>query len=396
MHDFMNHCLHAWLRATGWDEHNQFSSLHSPSKAILDFAIPRGFLVTASKHAFPHLASSVTFAPVPSTRSSTLDLSYLYTSRSLNLPSPHQRPHADLSRPLPEEEPLDEQGKSIHIGSSLLYGRLFMPTADLEAMWVRRWSQRTLIRCMAFSSAKAAPNPSSVMDGDQGPLTALLHSADLGFVSGHLEYDGGRWSMEAMGNSDDALLGLRALYNFPRKESLSHADDMSIEEVAQGPDGEGMVIKEDGEGLRPSSIPTVSAWSVGGEMYYTGKEHSGGLSLGGRYRQTLPRLYEVTMTANPILGHLSTAYTLSAWRNTLLLSSRYEFNLHSYESDVCAGAEWRSGEDGVVRVRFGLREGLRLIFDGKYGRAWFAFGVGVGGEGKASTGKLGLQVQFIG
>ncbi|RKP14730.1 hypothetical protein BJ684DRAFT_3864, partial [Piptocephalis cylindrospora] len=296
MHDFMNHCLHAWLRATGWDEHNQFASLHSPSKAILDFVIPRGFLVTASKHAYPHLASSVTFAPVPSTRTSTLDLSYLYTSRSLNLPSPHQRPHADLSRPLPDEEPLDERGRSVHIGSTLLYGRLFMPTGDLEAMWVRRCSQRTL-----------------------GPLTALLHSADLGFVSGHVEYDGGRWSMEVMGNSDDALLGLRALYNFPRKESFHHREG----------------------NIRSISSPTVSAWSVGGEMYYTGKEHSGGLSLGGRYRQTLPRLYEVTMTANPILGHLSTAYTLSAWRNTLLLSSRYEFNLHSYESDVCAGAEWR-------------------------------------------------------
>lgn len=40
-----------------------------------------------------------------------------------------------------------------------------------------------------------------------------------------------------------------------------------------------------------------------------------------------------------MLGHISGAYTARVSRD-LSLSSRYDFNVYSYESEWCMGAEW--------------------------------------------------------
>lgn len=47
----------------------------------------------------------------------------------------------------------------------------------------------------------------------------------------------------------------------------------------------------------------------------------------------------ITALFNPMLGHISGAYTARASRD-LSLSSRYDFNVYSYESEWCLGAEW--------------------------------------------------------
>jgi distribution and morphology protein 10 len=55
------------------------------------------------------------------------------------------------------------------------------------------------------------------------------------------------------------------------------------------------------------------------------------------------------------MGYTSTAYT-AAVNPQLTCSTRFDFNLYSYESDLCIGAEWRNGGEGVVKGRFGFRQ----------------------------------------
>lgn len=58
-----------------------------------------------------------------------------------------------------------------------------------------------------------------------------------------------------------------------------------------------------------------------------------------------------TLTAlfNPIIGHISTSYVAQVSRD-LALCSRFDFNVYSYESEWCLGAEWwiRRGMGGSV------------------------------------------------
>lgn len=62
----------------------------------------------------------------------------------------------------------------------------------------------------------------------------------------------------------------------------------------------------------------------------------------------------ITALFNPMLGHIQSAYTARVSRD-LTLSSRFDFNVYSYESEWTMGAEWwlrrsprsHSGDDEV-------------------------------------------------
>lgn len=86
--------------------------------------------------------------------------------------------------------------------------------------------------------------------------------------------------------------------------------------------------------------------SLGGELYYTAKEKSGGVSLGLRAvladkANTQAPSSVVTLTANPIMGHLSSSYVQQASPH-LLLAAKYDFNMYSFESDLAFGMELHS------------------------------------------------------
>ncbi|KAL8746451.1 MAG: hypothetical protein Q9190_001548 [Brigantiaea leucoxantha] len=51
--------------------------------------------------------------------------------------------------------------------------------------------------------------------------------------------------------------------------------------------------------------------------------------------------YTMTLTLNPLMGNLSSTYSVRAG-DLLSLSTRFDFNVYSYESDVVMGMElWR-------------------------------------------------------
>lgn len=63
-----------------------------------------------------------------------------------------------------------------------------------------------------------------------------------------------------------------------------------------------------------------------------------------------------TLVANPLIGHVSAAYTSQVGRD-LTVSSRFDFNLFSYEGEWTVGGEWfprktrdRDREAGVMKA----------------------------------------------
>lgn len=62
------------------------------------------------------------------------------------------------------------------------------------------------------------------------------------------------------------------------------------------------------------------------------------VSVSHRFQSSQPPT-TITALLNPITGHILTAYTARVSSN-LALSSRYAFNINSYESEWTMGAEW--------------------------------------------------------
>ncbi|KAJ3086146.1 Mitochondrial distribution and morphology protein 10 [Quaeritorhiza haematococci] len=120
-----------------------------------------------------------------------------------------------------------------------------------------------------------------------------------------------------------------------------------------------------------------TSWSGGGEIYYTGKEKSGGLSVGARYhRKYAPGVHSIlTFVANPMMGHITSSYTTTV-RPNMDLSTRYDFNTYSYESDLAVGMEYApQGKDQLMKARVSLSQGLALKLESRYKRALFSIGL---------------------
>lgn len=127
---------------------------------------------------------------------------------------------------------------------------------------------------------------------------------------------------------------MRGLYNFgpdPREGARSPELEKVEQEIRK------LEGKEPTTGMK-------GRFSAGAEMYYGLLNKSGGISTGIRFA-TLPSHsgfpYTMTLTLNPLMGNLSSAYAVKAGRS-LALCSRFDFNFYSYESELQVGMElWR-------------------------------------------------------
>jgi distribution and morphology protein 10 len=182
-----------------------------------------------------------------------------------------------------------------------LYGRIFLPQSRLEALYLRRLTPTRQLRIAAVSD-------SNLNNG--GTILTLLQT------------DFGKYSTEYMYSTDSALMGVRGLYNF-------------------GPDPR--VAPTEPKAAEPVDL-VHGRFSAGAELYYGILNKSGGISTGLRFA-TLPNHpgfpYTMTLTLNPLMGNLSSTYAVKAGHN-LALSSRFDFNFYSYESELQLGCElWR-------------------------------------------------------
>ncbi|TPX67586.1 hypothetical protein SpCBS45565_g03719 [Spizellomyces sp. 'palustris'] len=331
MLDFMEYCLRRYYYSINWRE-DQYSTLLTDSRRLLDFAVPHGFSITLGKTISPVLKGTYTLG-IPNIRS----VGFLFTSAPLDLPPMHLKDEggltpscvddlkvygkAGINCSIPVVPSTHEAIKSSDTGNYLVYGRLF-EDLRLEALYSKSLSRNTLIVASGVNSWKPrAPNSSSSVN------TQLLYSS--------LSY-----SSELSYSSDDHVIGLSGLYRF-----------------------------------------SGSNWSAGSEVYYTAKERSGGLSLGARYKN--PSKHDapaepktvLTFLANPMMGHVSASYATTIRKN-LTMATRYDFNVYSYEADLVLGVEYAPPEkEQLVKARVSLSEGLALKLEGQYKRALFSIGL---------------------
>ncbi|KAI4115902.1 MAG: hypothetical protein LQ345_003586 [Seirophora villosa] len=341
MLDFTDYVQYAFYESSHWNRNNSY--------ALLDFPTPLGLRLHISALSTPQFASSYSLA---STGLLCGSLSYLYTSlalpalpsatRSLPLPAFTPTSYRQLLPLRPPDPPwwweIWHTGRRIDNRDALLYGRLYLPQSTLEALYLRRLSPTTQLKINAVSDVRL-PNGGSVL--------ALLAQ------------DTGRWSAEYMYSTDSALLGVRGLYNFgpdPRNPGIgtkSPATETVVEEVNV----------RSGARESVSGGEQVSRFSAGAEVYYGLLNKSGGMSTGVRFA-TLPAHtgfpYTMTLTLNPLMGNLSSSYSVRAG-DLLSLSSRFDFNVYSYESGVVVGTElWKLRDLGEKDGRLSREEEKQL------------------------------------
>lgn len=300
-------------------------------------------------------------------------ISYLYSTIPLDgIPSATPsiplrsfvRGYRDISLPLvpPKSyELLDGERKP-----TLLHATMALPPPSvLTALYARRISPRTLLSLSLNSKSGSSPTT-----GSSPPPASIL---------AHVQYDTGRYRVEALGSTDSALLGLRGLWNFgfaaqsPTGESLlSGSGPDHLEELSD--------ISNPTESINHQHTvkPKPSLLSAGAEVYYSPLSSVIGLSTGLRFI-TLPPAnsvhvasstsskplagtsvalssaasnafssqnassfpYTMTLTLTPLTGSLTSTYSIKPTQN-LALSSRFGFNVYSWESEYVLGAEiWR-------------------------------------------------------
>ena len=230
--------------------------------------------------------------------------------------------------------------------ASLLHATLHLPPpTTLNALFLRRLSP-TMQLSMAICSSRDSPLSKSA------PQASLLTQ---------LSHDTGKYSNEYLFSTDSTLFGWRGLWNF-------------------GPDP---------RRLKPGSAAPLSLLSAGAEAYYSPVSSLVGMSTGLRF-STLPAAtegssspttqsqtqaqslaqtaapistfpYTLTLTLTPLTGSVSTTYSLSASPN-ISFSSRFGFNVYSWESEMVAGCElWRPSkpaqpeDDGLEWARRKMR-----------------------------------------
>ncbi|KXL45428.1 hypothetical protein M433DRAFT_65520 [Acidomyces richmondensis BFW] len=308
MLEFMDYVLAAFHAQTQWNTDQSYSSLTTTAHNLLDFNIPTGLKLHASSLSSANFATSYTLGSKGVVDGS---LSFLYSSLELGIETRSAlvrleqlvrgyRHLAELRAP--DGARADATGKAGDNKDALLYGRFYLPSSTLEALYLRRTAPHRLLRLAAVSNNEL-PNG--------GTLLAVLQN------------DQGKYSTEYLYSTDSSLLGVRGLYNFGYDPRFS-------------------------EGPRPSSQTPAHPWdhqngrlSAGAEAYFSPVNKSGGVSCGLRF-STLPIHtgfpYTMTLTLNPLMGNLSSTYSVKAGSN-LALSSRFDFNVYSYESDVVVGIE---------------------------------------------------------
>ncbi|KAL6885231.1 hypothetical protein HDV57DRAFT_492425 [Trichoderma longibrachiatum] len=318
MREFMDYVHSAFYEATGWRRDNSYAALNSTTDALLNFRTPRGLRLTLSALASPNFATSYQLGSVGvvdgsiSYLFSSVPLRLLLTPQSENVPLPDLlRSYRPLTPVARRDDPSlrrpDDEDKT---NESLLYGRLYLPRSQLEALLVRRLSPALQAQFSAVSGQ---------------------HLRDGGTALGLLQYDVGRYALEGLASTDGGLLGFRGVYNFGGDlSSKKHTAASTAENGNGGGNGDKERI--------------YGRFSTGGEIYYGTLNKSGGISIGARFA-TLPdhkgTPLSATLTLNPLMGNIAASYAVMAGKDCSL-ATRMEFNIFSYESSWAVGMElWR-------------------------------------------------------
>ncbi|KAJ2649442.1 Mitochondrial distribution and morphology protein 10 [Coemansia sp. RSA 1250] len=412
---------------TGWDESNSYATFCRASKAILDFTIPYGLSVSTGRGVGSNLSSQLVFSMVPSSASS---IGYLAASRPLFAISPavsSNEPYQTSTAPSAKAPAFSDQSKSDIISNpradaaDLKLARRYQLQDELNAqnllqnirtgIWKCRWGPTDYSKNDQLQSyageymAVAQLYPSlATMTGSymvrRSATSELTISgvsvagaqADLQLIVQHA-LNQRRWSSEATFGTNGKLFGLRGQYNFGDVASLDAAAREYYEAGNAGIH-------------RKACDKAQGRLSVGSEVYFGAQEASGGVSVGLRYRYDHPLLSELTCVLNPLMGHLSLAWTQQL-RPQMYAATRYDFNAFSLSSELAVGVEWQLDQNSLVKARWSDSQGLRCLVDTRLNNMVFSMGLDIAGGTSSGTAQpseagirrfvrsLGLQFQWF-
>ncbi|KAJ7591213.1 mitochondrial distribution and morphology protein 10 [Mycena floridula] len=395
MHPFATYVLRSYYKATGWNDDNLFTNLTRSSDAILDFAVPKGLHLSVSKSPNALFRTTYSMTAMPSLTGS---VGYIFTSCDLDIQNSGNVRFKDMvdrftvyDQPRRPEAKEEEwlAGERVRARDYLLYGRFYLPTGRLDALYSARISP-TLQGVVAAISDPPSGQPDARKGGD------------LSNIIVHLQHDMGKSCTEYSWSAEDAMWGVKFLHNFGGRAAVSDGNEKN----------DGHLKRVDEE--EPVDGGLKGRFSAGAEFYFSAKERSAGVSTGIRF-STLPDATPpsaqlssssssphsqppTTITAlyNPMLGHLSSAYSARVSRD-LSLSSRFEFNVYSFESEWTMGAEWwlrrpvaeTLDEDdpakiqdlgfpsvhGVVKARASTSNDVSLMWEGRLRNMLVSLGV---------------------
>ncbi|KAG9017007.1 Mitochondrial distribution and morphology protein 10 [Tulasnella sp. JGI-2019a] len=358
MHPFASYVLRSYYQATGWNDDNLYLNLTRSSTAILDFTLPKGLMFNISKAPNALFKTTYSMNALPSLNGS---VGYIFTSCDLDVKGSNSVRFKDMierfkvydAPRIPEsKEQIWQGGERIDTRDYLLYGRIYVPTARLDALYSTRLSRTLQLSVAGISYPTPPPRVSLAMSQSQAQMQKEAEAAQAAGsnLMFSLQHDTGRWCTEYSYSVDDGMLGARVLHNFG-KLALDGAESSLKERVKRIDEEEAME-----GGLK-------GRFSAGAEVYFSAKEKSGGISTGLRFTtlpDATPPSFHVpsssdivssasssfsqppttlTATLNPMMGHISTAYAARVSRD-LALCSRFDFNVYSYESEWTMGTEW--------------------------------------------------------
>ncbi|KAG4306585.1 hypothetical protein PORY_000573 [Pneumocystis oryctolagi] len=383
MIDYMEYILHLFYENTVWNKDNLYSFLCQNSRNILDFHVPKGLKLNVSSSPSDNFALSYCLSLSPILNGS---IAYLATSCPLNGPKnsrtiPIHR-MSEVYHQIQEfrwprkrwNQTLFSQQKDF-----LLYGRMYLPELLLEGLYAKRLSPTKQFILLFFNDPK---------------------KSDGSTLAAQFQHDVGKWSTEYTFNTNEATFGFRGLWNFGEVPKKILVDGKQNEELA--------------------SMSNNGQLSIGAELYYGILHKTGGSVSTGLRFTTLPSYLgnplTMTLTLNPVMGHISAAYSIKAG-DDFSLSSRFNFNMFSYESSLDVGFElWRRSylsqlslpqissdlfvpiypRTNIIKLSTGSKKDLKVLWEWRYKSLLCSFGAIFDLNSPLSLLKsLGIEFQYF-
>lgn len=353
--------------STGWHWDNTYEHILATPRNLLHFPIPNGVKIIVSNRNTEYNYSSINISQVDALEGSLLYLSssaildkYYKPSKSLPIQDVLQG-YRDI---LPTYKTDDSLKKK---NSYLLYGKIYFPSQFLEGMLIKRFS----------------PNYQLIVKFVNTPKLNKLTQPTSIFTF-YLQRQTENSAHDFIYSTREDLFGFRCLYHF----------DMMSANSQISPINKALSSK-----FRSNSIKHPSKLSAGCELWYAAGNVSPGVSIAARYTTYIdsmrylmdgvpiytagiidsdmhPYLYgqnlirsipyaisnihplTFTIAANPLLGTFESTYAIRSdvhfkddarhndpdisytGKMGIVLSSKYQFNMYSYDSDLVLGAQF--------------------------------------------------------
>jgi len=363
MIDFLKYCSQIFNKETDWEENNYYSTICSASQRILDFKVPNGCSMSIEKSISPHLKSNYIIS-LPNKRS----IGFLFTSLPQNL-------------------------KPIHLGyeiENVMRKEIYDPppsypikpieNENIQTFQLPSQKEEEMKRLKELKAKKKENEEYEKKKYKSYLLCGRLHE-DM-----HME---GFYSKRFKRNVLFASTAIIPWYtnNTIVKNQLFFHNSKVYNEVNYLSDKNLFGYN--------TLVRLTKDWHAGGELYLTKTGGGVGMSIGTRYKKhhTDDAASVFTLVSNPVMGFISSTYTSTVAKG-MYMSTRYNFNVYSYESDLAFGVEYNPEKsDQLIKAKISLKDGIAVLLEGKFQKARYNIGF-LSGFGKTAKQQLGLEVAF--